>query len=103
MAFRYRNRAEGIARARGLARLLVADLALYCGDAVQEWRAAGAAGPLPETLAADAEEGRRLYELRVPPEIAGEGDFFGQALREFLAPGSGVVEDESWPLGEEGC
>jgi len=101
MAFRYRNRGEAIERAKGLARLLVADLVLYCGEAIQTWRAAGAAGELPEALAADVEEGRRLYELRVPPEIASERDFFGEALQEFLASGVHAAEDETWPLQSE--
>ncbi len=103
LAFRYKNRAEAMERAKGLARLLVADLALYCGEAIESWRAAGGTGELPAELAADVEEGRRLYQLRVPPEIAGERDFFDEALREFLTSGGRVTEDDTWPLqGEPG-
>lgn len=103
LAFRYKNRGEAVERAKGLARLLVADLALYCGEAIETWRAAGGTGELPAELAADVEEGRRLYELRVPPEIASEHDFFGEALREFLGSSGRLVDDETWPLqGEPG-
>jgi hypothetical protein len=101
LAFSYRNRGEAIERAKSLARLLVADLALYCGDAIEEWRAAGAHAQFPETLSADVEEGRRLYELRVPPEIAEEHDFFGEALHEFLYAGRTIPDDATWPLQGE--
>lgn len=85
LAFRYRDRAEGIERAQRLARLIVADVLLYCGDEVAEWRAQGAGGAIPTALADDLDEGRRLFELRVPPEIAGDHDFVGEALAELLA------------------
>jgi len=101
MAFRYSNRGEALERARSLARLLVADLMLYCGDAVQAWRAAGASGEMPDAIAGDVEEGRRLYELRVPAEIARERDYFEEALREFLGSAGRALVDEAWPLQGE--
>jgi len=91
LAFRYRDRAGGFERAERLARLIVADVLLYCGDEVAQWRAAGAGGAIPTALADDLDEGRRLFELRVPAEIAGARDFIGDALSALLA-GPGAVE-----------
>ncbi len=84
LSFRYRSRSEGEERARSLARLLVADLMLYVGDEVARWWADGAPGDHPPELAADVGEARRLYRLRVPAEIAGARDYFGEALTEIL-------------------
>lgn len=84
MAFRYTDRRDGIERAYRLARLIVADVLLYCGDEVAEWRAAGARGAIPTMLADDLDEGRRLFSLRVPDEIAVERDFIGEALTQLL-------------------
>jgi DNA-binding response OmpR family regulator len=81
LAFTYRNRREGEDRARSLARLLVADMMLYVGDLIADWRARGAPDDMPEELRADVAEARRLYALRVPPEIAAARDYFGDALR----------------------
>lgn len=90
LAFRYHDRAEGFERAERLARLIVADVLLYCGDEVAQWRAGGAGGAIPTALADDLDEGRRLFELRVPAEIAGERDFIGDALSALLAGRGGA-------------
>jgi DNA-binding NarL/FixJ family response regulator len=82
LAFRYQDPAQAEERARNLARLIVADLMLYAGDDVQAWAAAGAAGPLPQGLARDLDEGRRLFALRVPAEIAATRDYLLEALRD---------------------
>jgi CheY-like chemotaxis protein len=89
LSFRYRDPAEAQDRARSLARLLVADLMLYAGDEVGAWAAAGARGPLPERLARDLAEGRRLFELRVPREIAGDQDYLLEALQQALRARAG--------------
>jgi DNA-binding response OmpR family regulator len=94
LAFRYRSRAEGEQRARGLARLLVADMMLYAGDLISSWRAQGAPGEVPEELRADVAEARRLYELRVPPELAAARDYFGEALAAGLRPPPREEDDE---------
>ncbi len=101
LGFRYRSEREAMDRARGLARLLVADMALYGGETIAEWRAAGCPGDYPDALAADVDEARRLFELRVPPEIAGAEDFFGAALRVVLKGRGGGDEDAAWPLDAE--
>ena len=99
LGFRYDNHGDAIERAKGLARLLVADMALYCGEVIAAWRVEG--GEYPTTLAADIEEARRLYELRVPPEIANERDYFTAAVDEFLRGSRRVVDDGVWPLDGE--
>jgi len=85
LTFRYADRKDGLERAHRLARLLVADVLLYCGDEVRQWRDTGAGGAVPTQLADDLDEGRRLFALRVPEEIATERDFVGDALTELLA------------------
>lgn len=82
LQFRYGTRTEALERARRLARLILADVVLYNGAAVE---AGLAADDLPVRLAADLEEGRQLLALRVPPEIAAAEDFLGAALGEFVA------------------
>ncbi len=84
MAFRYTSRKDGIERAQRLARLIVADILLYCGDEVEGWRSTGSSGAIPIKLADDMDEGRRLFDLRVPAEIAEERDFLSEALTELL-------------------
>lgn len=80
LAFDYGDRTEGVERATRLARLIAADLALYCADELRAWSEAGPGAAMPPALARDVAEGRRLFELRVPAEIAGERDFLGEAL-----------------------
>lgn len=83
LTFRYRNTDEAGERARRLARLIVADLVLYCGDEVEQWVRDGAtADAMPQRLSEDLEEGRRVFALRVPAEIAKERDFLSEALHE---------------------
>lgn len=92
LAFSYRSRSEGAERARNLARLLIADVMLYGGDAVQAWREDGARGEYPASLRDDVVEARRLYELRVPRELAREQDYFGDMVRALFAPSRPVGE-----------
>ncbi|HUH01736.1 MAG TPA: response regulator [Kofleriaceae bacterium] len=84
LAFRYRGRKEGEERVRSLARLLVADLALYCGDAIEAWRAEGCPGEYPVALAGDIDEARRIFELRAPAELRQAHDYFGEAVHGVL-------------------
>lgn len=81
LAFTYATRAEGVERARRLARLIASDILLYNGDRV----AAAHDGELDVLLGHDLEAGRQLFALRVPPEIAATEDFVGAALRELAA------------------
>ncbi len=83
LSFRYRTSAEAVARATRLARLIVADVVLYSAEEIEVWQVNDDAA-MPERLAADLAEGRRVFELRVPREIATQRDFLGDALREFV-------------------
>lgn len=74
--------ARAIERAERLARLIVADIALYNGDALDAAEAHGHADELDARLRLDLEEGRLLFELRVPEEVRRTRDFIGEALAE---------------------
>jgi len=82
---------DPVERAQRLARLIVADVALYNGDAFD--RAAAAPldgdgrddGELDARLRMDLEEGRLLFDLRVPAEIRAARDFIREAIDELLA------------------
>ena len=77
MQMRYSSTAEGVERARRLARLIVADIALYNGEALaNRWE-------FDARLRLDVEEGRLLFDLRVPAEIRADVDFIGEALAEW--------------------
>jgi len=81
LGIRYNGREEGEARARRLARLIVADIALYNHDLLQLPDEAEREARLRE----DLEEGRLLFDLRVPREIREGRDYVGEALAEWLA------------------
>jgi CheY-like chemotaxis protein len=80
LSIRYRGRSDGEARARRLARLIVDDIALYNHDLLLLDDAAEQEAGLRE----DLEEGRLLFDLRVPREIREGRDFIGEALAEWL-------------------
>ena len=63
---------------------------LYGGEEVRGWRDSGAGGAVPGKLAQDLDGGRRLFNLRVPDEIARERDFINEALRQLLARAGGA-------------
>lgn len=82
LRIRYRTPEEGHERARRLARLIIADIAIYHPDLRTlsgDERAA--------RLRDDLEEGRLLFDLRVPAEIRGTSDFVGEALSEWIERG----------------
>jgi CheY-like chemotaxis protein len=79
MRMRFRTRDEAVERAVRLARLIVADIALYNGDALASRDEQDA------RLRLDVEEGRLLFDLRVPESIRRERDFIGEALAEWYA------------------
>ena len=76
---------EQIARAVRLARLIVADVALYNGDALDRADATGDASELDARLRTDLEEGRLLFDLRVPAEVRRLRDFVAEALDDLRA------------------
>ena len=73
---------EAVLRAERLARLIVSDIALYNGDAIA---IASGRDALEAHLRQDLEEGRLLFELRVPREVRVGRDFIGEALAELVA------------------
>jgi CheY-like chemotaxis protein len=71
-----------IERAERLARLIVADIALYNGDALDAADHHGHEAELEARLRTDLEEGRLLFDLRVPAEVRRTRDFIAEALAE---------------------
>ncbi|MCA1663367.1 MAG: response regulator [Myxococcales bacterium] len=71
-----------IERAERLARLIVADIALYNGDALDAADHHGHEQELEARLRIDLEEGRLLFDLRVPAEVRRTRDFVAEALAE---------------------
>jgi CheY-like chemotaxis protein len=71
-----------IERAERLARLIVADIALYNGDALDAADHHGHEAELEARLRVDLEEGRLLFDLRVPAEVRKTRDFIAEALTE---------------------
>jgi predicted Zn finger-like uncharacterized protein len=66
---------------RRFARIIVSDIALYNQDLVER---GVREGTFTELLAKELDEGRRLYQTRVPPGAADAG-FFEEAVRDFVA------------------
>ncbi|HEY3351855.1 MAG TPA: response regulator [Polyangia bacterium] len=81
LKLKYGSRDEALERARRLAALIVADVVLYNGEALASWRAGH---DLPARVRDDLDEGRLLFELRVPPEVRAGHDFMDEALAELL-------------------
>jgi CheY-like chemotaxis protein len=80
--------AQEVLRAERLARLIVADIALYNGDALEKhFHGQSGRGDLEARLRRDLEEGRLLFDLRVPEEVRRGRDFIGEALAELEAEG----------------
>lgn len=73
---------RGVERAQRLARLIVADIALYNGDALDAAEHVGHDDELEARLRLELEEGRLLFELRVPEAVRRTRDFIGDALAE---------------------
>jgi len=75
---------QAVNRAKRLARLIVADIALYGGDEMiswlQGWNEESEMPPPPESINQDLEEGRRLLSLRIPSAILNQQDFVADAL-----------------------
>ncbi len=72
---------EQVEKAKRFARIIVSDIALYNQKLVEE-------GIRHETLLDllkdEMQEGRNLYESRVAPDIRRLGDFFQQAIEDFV-------------------
>lgn len=72
---------EMVERARRLARTIISDIYLYSKAKVDD---AIRNNTFHTTFASELKEGTKLYENRVPPEIRGLGDFFNEALDNFI-------------------
>lgn len=79
--------AEAHEEAHRLARLIVADMALYNGMAFEGNRSLA---DVQARLGDDLRAARELFSLRVPREIAGDHDFVGAALAELVAGRGGA-------------
>lgn len=73
---------EAIERAQRLARLIVADIALYNADALDRAARLGDSVELDARLRLDLEEGRLLFDMRVPAAVRRDRDFIEEALIE---------------------
>jgi CheY-like chemotaxis protein len=73
---------DGEERARRLAWLIVSDIALYNGEALDVAEGHHGDEELQARLRVDLEEGRLLFDLRVPEEVRRTRDFVGEALTE---------------------
>jgi response regulator RpfG family c-di-GMP phosphodiesterase len=70
-----------VERARRLARTIIADIYLYSKAKVDD---AIKKDSFHKTFASDLKEGFKLYEKRVPAEIRAIGDFFNEAINNFI-------------------
>jgi predicted Zn finger-like uncharacterized protein len=72
---------EDVQRARRLARTVLSDIDLYSGEKVAR---AIRDNNFHEAFANELREGLRHYENRIPPNVRSKGDFFNQAIEEFV-------------------
>ncbi|MBI5042738.1 MAG: zinc-ribbon domain-containing protein [Nitrospirae bacterium] len=68
-------------KAKRFARIIISDVALYNQKAVEDGIRNN---KFYEILKAEIEEGRKLYEERVPPEIAATTNYFNETIEEFI-------------------
>ncbi len=73
---------EAVEKARRFARIIVSDVALYNQETVIEGIRNG---NFYELLNTDVEEGRELYEKRVPAGIRAKKDYYQEAFDNFIA------------------
>jgi CheY-like chemotaxis protein len=73
-------------RLRRYARIIVSDIALYNQELVERGIREGT---FTELLKKEIEEGHRLYLVRVPASLGG-GDYYHEAVRDFIAKRAGV-------------
>ena len=73
---------EAVEKARRFARIIVSDVALYNQEAVIEGIRNG---NFYELLKTDVDEGRELYEKRVPAGIRAKKDYYQEAFDNFIA------------------
>jgi DNA-binding response OmpR family regulator len=79
---------RAVEKAKRFARIIVSDIALYNQEAVSTGIRNGS---FFELLKEDVEEGRRLYENRVPETIRREKDFYQEAFDNFIEAQKKIV------------
>lgn len=79
---------DAVEKAKRLARIIVSDIALYNPEAVREGIIKGT---FFELLKEDIEEGRRLYERRVPDTIRQQKDYYQEAFDNFISAQKKIV------------
>ncbi|HTN44022.1 MAG TPA: response regulator [Nitrospiria bacterium] len=67
--------------AKRLARIIISDIALYNQRAIEDGIRNGT---VYELLRDEIEEGKKLYESRVPAEISSSTDYYREAIDEFI-------------------
>jgi DNA-binding response OmpR family regulator len=67
--------------AKRLARIIMSDIALYNQRAVEEGVRKGS---IDDILHDELEEGKKLYEGRVPPEILSSSNYYREAIDDFV-------------------
>jgi predicted Zn finger-like uncharacterized protein len=70
-----------VAKAKRLARTVLSDIDLYSPDKVLE---AVKGGKFSSVFAEDLKEGLKHYESRIPPEVRAQGNFFQDAINDFV-------------------
>lgn len=73
---------QAVEKARRFARIIVSDIALYNQEAVVEGLKNGS---FYELLKNDVDEGRELYEKRVPKAIREQRDYYQEAFDNFIS------------------
>ena len=76
---------EVVSRAERLAWLIISDIALYNGAALDGAKHLDDKDELEARLRTDLEEGRLLFDMRVPAEVRKRRDFIGEALERLRA------------------
>lgn len=73
--------ADPVERAKRLARTILSDIYLYSKTKVDE---SIRTGTFLKVFASELREGLKLYENRVSADVRGSGDFFNEAIRNFV-------------------
>ncbi len=68
-------------RARRLVRTILSDIMLYHKDRAKE---AALKGTFREEFASDLNEGLKLYNMRIPPEVRAQKDYFNEEIDKFI-------------------
>ena len=80
-------------RAKRLARLIVGDIVLYNQEKIAQGIIDDS---LFQILEEELAEGRRYYDKHVDPKVAGQTDYFSQAIVDILVKGRGNIESRIW-------